>query len=268
MNEKKKAIIVLGCAIAFLVLIGLMYYVGVQKGKDLMKDFDSAYNGSEAKIIYVGRPTCGYCNQLKPILDEMTEQYELEYVYVNTDDISDDQLSYVINTLEFDEEKFGTPSLAIVKDGKKIAEQLGATDEEGLLEFLKDGGLVDESAKLEDDTPNLTKIDYDGYEKLLNSDEKFVVVLGQTGCGACNSAKPVLDAVAEKHSIEINWLNLTNMSSDDGASLMSSLEYFEDSSISTPTVLIIQDKEVVDSLESATDEEGYIDFFKENKLIK
>lgn len=203
MNEKKKAIIVIGCAFAFLILICLMYFVGVKQSDEIMKEFDSAYNGSEAKIVYIGRPTCGYCNQLKPILDQMTEQYELEYVYVNSDEISDDQLSYVINTLEFDEEKFGTPSLAIVKDGEKIAEQLGATDEEGLLQFFKDGGLVDKSVKLEDDTPNLTKIDYDGYEKLLNSDKKFVVVLGQTGCGACTSAKPVLDAVAKKNSVVI-----------------------------------------------------------------
>lgn len=268
MNEKKKVIIVLGCALAFFLLIGMVYYVGIEKGKNIIESFDSAYNGSEAKIIYIGRPTCGYCVQLKPVLDEMTEQYGLEYVYVNTDDISDSQLSHVLGTLDFDESEFGTPSLAIVKDGKKVAEQLGSTDEEGLLAFFKDGGLVDESVQLEDDTPNLTKIDYAGYEDLLNSDEKFVVVLGQTSCGACISAKPVLDAVAEEYSIEINWLNLTNISSDEFSSLTSSLAYFDDSSISTPLVLVIQDKEVVADFVGATDEAGYTDFFKENGLIK
>lgn len=268
MNENKKVIIVLGCVLAVILLIGCAYYLDVQKAKKIIKDFDTAYNGSDAKIVYLGRPNCGYCVQLKPILDQMTEQYDLDYVYVNTNDISDKQLSYVLNTLQFDETKFGTPSLAIVKDGKKLAEQLGSTDEAGLLAFLKKGGLVDESVQIKDDTPNLTKVDYSGYEDLLNGNEQFIVVLGQTYCSACVSAKPVLNEIALENSVAIHWLNLTDLNTDDVTSLKASLSYFDDHSISTPLMLVVKDKKVVDSQVGALDKDGYVAFLKKQGVIK
>jgi len=49
--------------------------------KKMYNEFLDAFNGNKNTLVYIGRPTCGYCNLLTPSLDDMQQRYEFNYVY-------------------------------------------------------------------------------------------------------------------------------------------------------------------------------------------
>lgn len=54
-------------------------------------------------------------------------------------------------------------------------------------------------------------------EEKLNNKESFVLVITQTGCGHCNSYKPILQSVGRKYDFTFYDINLTNLSKDEYA---------------------------------------------------
>ena len=71
MNEKKKIIILLSIigAIILFIFIGSLYES--KKSKKYLDDFYSAFNGSEAKLVMIGRDNCSWCQLFHPSLDYM-----------------------------------------------------------------------------------------------------------------------------------------------------------------------------------------------------
>lgn len=110
-----------------------------------------AVKSNEAKIVYMGRPTCSWCSKFKPGLDNLSEQYDIDYVYVNTDEVSETEFNAALEALDVDASTFGTPHTVIVKNGAKIAEQPGYINEAKLFEFLKTNGFIEKDAVY---TPN------------------------------------------------------------------------------------------------------------------
>lgn len=131
------------------ILIGVIITMMLQPGEKIVigdTEWEKAFYGEEAKILYLGRPTCGWCNKFKPGLDNLSEQFNIEYTYVNIDEIDDSEFDRLMSTLGLNPNEFGTPYTAIVKDGNKVVEQPGAVDEENLFHFLQDNGFIDKNA--------------------------------------------------------------------------------------------------------------------------
>ena len=80
------------------------------------------FNGTEKKIILIGRPTCHYCEIAEPILHNVAFEYNLDINYLNIDNFS---------------EGFGTPTLLIVSEGKIHDKVDGLTDKTHYIEFFK-----------------------------------------------------------------------------------------------------------------------------------
>ena len=113
------------------------------------------------------------------------------------------------------------------------------------------------------------KIDFAKYRELIaeNNSEKSIIVLGQTGCSACNSARPVLSNVALLYGITINYLNITDLSDEESAELSASFEELQED-FGTPFTLIVQNGEIVDTQSGYLDEATFVTFFQENGLIE
>ena len=114
------------------------------------KDFESInvdkyleyYNGSEDKIIFIGRPTCSYCQVAEPIVKKINKDYDLNIYYLNTDDFVDDDEGNFVSSDEFLKDGYGTPMLFIVSNGKIVDKVDGLSDTAHYLDFLKKNNFI------------------------------------------------------------------------------------------------------------------------------
>ena len=140
MNEKKKLYIVLGIVLLVIALMGILLYDSHKQKEGIYQEFSNAYNGTENTLVYIGRPTCGYCSLLSPNLEEMADRYKFDYIYLNTDEINSSIMQKVLKDLGLT--SVGTPYLAIVSNGKVVARQNGYTDYDVTFKFLQENGII------------------------------------------------------------------------------------------------------------------------------
>ena len=100
--------------------------------------------GDEASIIYVARPTCGYCQQMTPIVRDIIYEYGVTVNYLNTDELDDDGQAKLIESDDYFSEGYGTPLLLVVKDDEIVDIQEGYTDKDTTVNFLTDNGFISE----------------------------------------------------------------------------------------------------------------------------
>lgn len=259
-KEFKRLYITLG-AIALVVLgIVVLIFSSSKKSENFYNEFIKDFQSGENKLIYIGRPTCAYCNLLSPNLEEMAERYNFEYLYVNIDEISTQVVSQILSDMGLT--SVGTPYLAVVSKGKVVDTQNGFTDYDKTFEFLQENKIIDEEAML-----LLDYIDYEEYTDLIKEDKLNVVVVGQSTCQYCIRAKLILNQIVEEKEIDINYFNVSYLEEKDVEGFESSLDIFK-SEWGTPTTLIVRNGKVVASLTSLVSKTEYINFFKANGVIE
>ena len=107
-----------------------------------INEYTTLLNGDTASIVYVARPTCYYCQQQEPIVKDIVGEYDLVFHYLNTDELSSDDMKvlYKSDVELFGEngDQFGTPTTLVVKKGKVIDSVVGLTQKDSFLSFLKE----------------------------------------------------------------------------------------------------------------------------------
>lgn len=262
MNENKKLMIMGFLIIAVLSIIPITAIVTNVKSKKTLEKFYDYIDSSELKVVYIGRDDCSYCQVFAPEIELIQEEYNVDYLYINTNNLKDNHLNELLEELEIDTSNFGTPYLVVTKDGKKVAEQSGYVTEDQLFGFFKEQTLIDES-----ETLPLNYIDYDEYTKLINSDSKELIVIAQSGCPGCLKARPIIYELAKQYDVKINYLNVSVLDEEAGNNFQASLTYFTENGISTPLMMIVSNKEVIDAVTGSVEKEVYEEFLKENQLI-
>lgn len=265
MNESKKLYTVLIGIFIIAVVAIVSVVVSNQKGDKYVEKVEKLFTSKEAKLVYLGRPTCGYCNLLKPHLDEYAEKYNFKYEYINTDEIGSTKFNQILRMFDLPTDgTFGTPYLGVVKDDRKVGEQKGYVEENELFNFLQQHGFIGENEKLA-----LNYIDYVAYTELLEKGDKEIFVAVQTGCSHCEEAKPVLEEIAKEYDIKINVINISKFADEEEQKeFMASLPYYNENQWGTPLMLVVENKEVKANKEGFVDKEDYIQFFKDNGFIK
>ena len=267
MNEQKKLYIILIAIVAFFVLIFGINFINENNTKKYLETFNSIIESGEKKIILLGKESCPYCQMFQPLLDYMKEEYSFDYLYIDTTKITAKGLNGVIETLNIDPDDFGTPHLSLVEGGKVVDDIPGYVDEKQLLSFL-----VKYEYAPKDATIPLNYVDYPEYEELIESETPEVLVIGQTSCSACMMAKPALITIADQYDVKINYLNLTELKSEEnGTELVekfnSSLEFYTKEEWGTPLMIIVKDKEVIGSSKGYHSIEDYVEFLKKKGII-
>ena len=119
------------------------YEYDVSMFKEVDKDgYMDAFNKDEINVVYLGRATCGYCVQFLPTLQEAQEDYGYKTLYIDIDKISNDDLTAILKTMDLDLDTFGTPTTAIVKNGKVLDTQIGYSDYDTFAAMLVENGLA------------------------------------------------------------------------------------------------------------------------------
>lgn len=262
MSETKKIVITGIIILAIISLIPITAVVTNIKSQKIIEDFHNYIDTEDTKLVYIGRDNCSYCQLFQPELDLISDEYDVDYLYINTNKLKDKHFSELLEELKADTEKFGTPYLAIVKDGKKIADRAGYLSEDALFEYLKEQNIIDKEEKLP-----LNYIDYEQYSKLIKSKTNQLIVIAQSGCNGCIKARPVLYELAQEYGLTINYLNASMLDEESATSFQESLDFFSDG-ISTPLMLVVSNSEVVDAIAGAVEMNDYVEFLKENNFIK
>lgn len=259
MNEKSKLIIILiSILIIVLGVIGFVVSENI-KSEKIYKDFNEKFNGKENSLIYIGRPTCSWCNLLTPTMDEMKNRYNFSYTYLNIDEINKKYLNKILKDLNLN--SVSTPYLAIVSNGKVVASQNGLDDYNIIFNLLQENNIINKNAKL-----LLNYINYDEYSNLIKDKNANIIVVGQKTCGYCINAKLVLNEIASKNNIKINYFSITGLNTEQKEGFNKSFEYFS-GNWGTPVTLIVKDEKIVDMLEQLVTEEEYVKFFQKNGVL-
>lgn len=258
MNEKKKGLIVLGVFSVLLVAIIAIIVVSVINDNKKISSFKEMVNSNETKIVYFMKPTCYYCNLLEPITTSLAEQYNLEYEMIDTNELSSAQLTKMLDILKIDESTFGTPHIAIVRNGVVIGEQSGYTDEDVLFELFKKRGLIEK-----EETLKLNYIDKDTLNSIWNNGEKKVLLVGEAGSTSSIAARIELMNLLGEYNVSVNYFDTSYLSStEEYNNLIERLDVEE-----LPVLTVIENGNVISKI-SEIDKDKYIEFFKQNGYIK
>lgn len=256
MNEKKKGLIILVVLVLLLFIIIGVITISIMESNKRLNELKKIINSDETQIIYFSKPTCYYCNLIEPITNSLEEEFELNYVRINTGELSNSELLKMLNIMGINADVFGTPYIAIVKGGKIIGEQVGYTDEDVLFELFKNHKLIDENATL-----NMNYID--NLDAVWEHNDGKLVLIGESGNTASIDSRIVLRKIAKKYNIEINYYDATRI--DDESKYTELLDKLGVEQL--PVLAIVQNGNILSktTLISGKKCEQYL---KENNYIK
>ena len=147
---KNAAIIVLSLIIVF----GLAFVVPELKNcgecnqtktvtEVTMEDYRSLVASNDISLIYVASPTCGYCAQQLPIMEELVNKYNVEVNYLNTSTLSNEEVNELytiygsVQESVYGQEGLRTPTMLLVQSGKLLDMKLGGSELDELVSWLQ-----------------------------------------------------------------------------------------------------------------------------------
>lgn len=106
--------------------------------------FSDLINAEGSHIIFVGRPTCSWCNYQTPVLKNVAYLYNLEVNYLNIDTFTSDEFTAFIELDESSsaEQGIATPKIFVVGDGTIKNRADGGQTKDELITFFQQAGLI------------------------------------------------------------------------------------------------------------------------------
>lgn len=96
----------------------------------------------ESFIVYIGYEDCPTCQQYKPILQQLIENYDVVIYYLPTDDKeTEDQLNEIQYNYFY--RMYWTPTTYIVENGEVVDMKEQLIEYDDLVKWLKDYGKID-----------------------------------------------------------------------------------------------------------------------------
>ena len=170
-ESKDKIFKGIGVAIVVALIVGFAYWTSLSYGEKIdTSSFEFTYidvdqyleymKDSEARIIYVAKPDCSYCQMETPIVKRLAVKNDLTIYYLDTTDFlehdEDGNVKYdddgnaiktetgnkFVASAEKYKDGWGTPNTIIVKDGKIVDGVYQYVDEASLTTLLKNNGFI------------------------------------------------------------------------------------------------------------------------------
>ena len=279
-KEKKKTIIITVLVAVIAIVLATVFIIDTLKQngtivsdevKEIMDDFDEYYNSKSRTIIYYASSECGYCELQTPVLENIAEDYDLDYLYIDKLKLPSKQKKEIIKQLDIEDK---TPITVVVENGEVIDSLAGYHSGQDFVEFLKNTEILDEDAEYSAES-GITFIEYDEYEKLINSNSTNIITIGQTTCPHCIAIKPTLSSVAKDYSIKINYINIDVLDEENYKSFNESLnkieyndpEFVEKGQFGTPLILIVKNGKVIDYISGERTYSQLVREFRKQGLI-
>ena len=110
------------------------------------------------------------------------------------------------------------------------------------------------------------EIDYDAYKEMINNKESFILFIGSDECSHCADYEITLNRVIKKYNVEVNYLNLLDMSNEQLNEFKSQISF-----TGTPTTIFIKNGEEdshYNRIVGAVDYDEVVKKFEDNGYIE
>lgn len=124
----------------------------LEENKITLDEFKALMNNKETVLFYFGKPSCSYCAEMDKVFESISKTQKFSYVYINSTANESDVVYEMLDLLKIEASEFGTPTLAVTKNGKVINKNIGYLDEEAANKFLKESGVFASKFKYENPT--------------------------------------------------------------------------------------------------------------------
>lgn len=110
------------------------------------------------------------------------------------------------------------------------------------------------------------EIDYNTYKEMIENKESFILFIGSSECSHCKDYEITLNEVIKKYHVEVNYLNLLDLSDKQLNEFKSQISFS-----GTPTTIFIENGEETshyNRIVGALDYDEIVDKFAENGYIE
>lgn len=282
-NKKISPVLLTLLLFIIVIMINVLGINRVPEDKTIIENIESVNNIFDRggiSLVYIGRDTCSWSQKFVPHLRYLKKEYNFDYDYIDTDLYNKTKLNSILSKFGIKEDEFGTPTIAIVKNGKVLDVKIGYVDEQPLFEYLQENKIIEENATYianpnpdtiddtEEDYEYINYVNYDEFEILNDGEDPFILVIGQTGCSYCDKFKPVINQISKDNSVAINYIDIKKISNVEFENLINNIDYFDNKSDwGTPLTLVINKKQTVDNLSGYVGNKELRDFLNKNKLL-
>ncbi len=126
---------------------------------------------------------------------------------------------------------------------------------------------IEKPILLEDDFNGLKEISYSEYNELVENDSKFILLIVREGCTYCESFEPIIEETSIEKNIPVYMVDIATFSEDEMSKFYESNRFLSKGEWGTPTTLVLQGDQVIDSLEGLTEKDKLIEFLDENVQV-
>ena len=105
------------------------------------------------------------------------------------------------------------------------------------------------------------------YISLFKNEKLSLIYIGREDCTFANAQNTVFYEVLEEYDITVNYLDLNTLDSEDINILYTSYDKFLEEGLSTPTIMLVQNKEVKLYQKGYLSIESLLKILKENNFI-
>lgn len=107
-------------------------------------EYEEKLNTEAPFVVVIVRNGCGYCDEYKPVVDSVANEYALPIYYINLSNLtSDEQNALAKSNTYLKKEQWGTPTTLFMY-GKTVVDSIGGyVEEETFREFAKENFVVE-----------------------------------------------------------------------------------------------------------------------------
>lgn len=151
-KEKVQSIIII--ILSLIIVFGLAFVVPELKNcgtcvekKEIteisMADYRKLLASDEISLIYLASPSCGYCQQQKPVMEDLVNKYDVKVNYINTSTLTSNDVTEIYSVYGsvqlsiYGQEGLRTPTMLLVQNGTLVDMNLGAMGLEELVSWLE-----------------------------------------------------------------------------------------------------------------------------------
>ena len=263
LNKIKKNLMIIFVLVIIIVVVALYAIKADKEAKEyaVINDIVKvALNSEGTNMIYIGGKNCENCDMQAYQMKMFLSEYKISYYYISIDSISDSKARKVLKDLGLDT-SIELPTIAIYKDGNISVSQSGLVGTNSLYNLFKNNNLIrDEKLKLN----YLTITTY--VEKV--AEDNVVLALGSMKSEKSIIFEEILWNLATENQLDINFLYTSNLNQSEGKLFESKISNFDDYELAVPSLIVVNNGVIKDALIGLYDAEDYLDFLKENDIIK
>ena len=159
-DDKKDKIInsvIIGCAILLVGALAIIVSNNKKLGASHIKEVSYSEYQEKIKsegytIVLLASPTCSHCNNYKPFVNGLAEEYNFDVYYVNvhSSDLTNEEYDALHDSItatldQFDQEGgkvIPTPTTVVFRNGEEVTSELGDIGYDGLKSLLKNSGVI------------------------------------------------------------------------------------------------------------------------------